>query len=78
MKPWTAFIYGVVAALFYSILARVIPAARVDDPVEVVPVYFVYINIYYKGSGFIGIVLSSFFDTKAGLFYGFGASLLGK
>ncbi|CAK60161.1 unnamed protein product (macronuclear) [Paramecium tetraurelia] len=70
MKPWTAFLYGAIAALIYSFLAKVMPAAHIDDPAEVVSVYF--------GSGFIGIVLSALFDTKAGAFYGFGAKLLGK
>ncbi|CAK88125.1 unnamed protein product (macronuclear) [Paramecium tetraurelia] len=69
MKPWTAFIYGLLAAVFYSVLAKVIPKVHIDDPVEVVPVFL--------GNGFLGIFLSAFFDTKAGIIYGFGAKLLG-
>ncbi|CAD8115566.1 unnamed protein product [Paramecium primaurelia] len=69
MKPWTAFVYGFIAALFYSILAKATPSAHIDDPAEVIPVYL--------GSGFVGIFLSGFFDTKAGAFYGFGFKLLG-
>ena len=41
MKPWTAFIYGLLAAVFYSVLAKVVPKAHIDDPVEVVPVFLV-------------------------------------
>lgn len=44
MKPWTAFLYGVFAALIYSILAKVTPAAHIDDPAEVFPVFFVNIS----------------------------------
>lgn len=69
MKPWTAFVFGLLAALFYSVLSKAIPKAHIDDPVEVVPIFL--------GSGFLGIFLSAFFDTKAGVFYGFGAKLLG-
>jgi len=43
MKPWTAFIYGLLAALLYSVLAKVVPKVHIDDPVEVVPVYLVII-----------------------------------
>ena len=52
MKPWTAFIYGVLAALLYSILAKVVPKAHIDDPVEVVPVYLVIINSIFRDLDF--------------------------
>lgn len=48
MKPWTAFLYGVVAALIYSFLAKVMPAAHIDDPAEVVSVYLVIYKYNYN------------------------------
>lgn len=56
MKPWTAFIYGLLAALFYSVLAKAIPKAHIDDPVEVVPVFFVIIKYIFLGLRIFGYI----------------------
>ena len=47
MKPWTAFIYGLLAAVVYSVLAKLIPKVHIDDPVEVVPVFLVRLLIKF-------------------------------
>jgi Amt family ammonium transporter len=41
----------------------------VDDPVQIIPVHFI--------GGLIGTFMTGLFDTKEGLFYGKGGSLLG-
>ncbi|KAM3137819.1 hypothetical protein pb186bvf_010062 [Paramecium bursaria] len=69
IEGWTAFIYGLFAAIIYNVLAAAIPKYHVDDPIEVVAVHL--------GPGFLGIFLTGLFDKKAGLFYSKGISLLG-
>lgn len=41
MRPWAAFIYGLLAAVGYAVSAKVVPKAHLDDPVEVIPVFLV-------------------------------------
>lgn len=68
ISPWAAFLYGFIAGPFYVGFAKMLSMAKVDDPVDSVAIF--------GGGGMLGLLLTPFFETTYGIFYG-GANVLG-
>ena len=68
ISPWAAFIYGFVVGPFYVGIAKLLNRAHIDDPVDSIAIF--------AGGGAFGLILTAFFETTYGVFYG-GANVLG-
>lgn len=52
IATWAALIFGIFGGITYAAVAHVLVSARIDDPIDAVPVHM--------GGGFIGTLLTGF------------------
>ncbi|CAD8137059.1 unnamed protein product [Paramecium octaurelia] len=66
---WATAIVASIAGIVYTLTATALPKVKLDDPVQVVPIFL--------HGGFIGVLFTGLLDVNGGLFYGKGMKLLG-
>ncbi|CAD8059260.1 unnamed protein product [Paramecium sonneborni] len=66
---WATSIIASIAGIIYTLSATALPKVKLDDPVQIVPIFL--------HGGFIGILFTGLLDINGGLFYGKGMKLLG-
>jgi len=69
IEPWAALISGLLSGIVYSVACRALYALKIDDPIEASQVH--------GAGGFLGVMLTSFFDRDHGSFYGHGGKQFG-
>jgi len=59
--PWVGLITGMLGALAYLIMARLVYRLQLDDPCEFIAIF--------AGPGFAGLIIAAFFNGFHGIFY---------
>jgi ammonium transporter, Amt family len=69
IECWAAFTIGIIGGFTYLMIARVLYALKVDDPVDAIPIHL--------GCGILGANVVSWFDMDTGILYGHGGKQFG-
>jgi Amt family ammonium transporter len=62
VRPYAAFIIGILSALVYSLACRLLNKLKIDDPLEAFQIH--------GACGAFGVLITAFFHEEKGIFYG--------